>query len=153
MPTPRVLVVSLLFALAAPAAARADRPPRGEIAVTDLAVDMTVAAGATFDSPHLVLAGVTAYVLAAPALHAAHGDPAGGGVSLGLRVGLPLLIGLPAGVISARRSSGKSTGPGQVLLTGAAIGALGAQLIDVLVLSGARDTSATPRMLTLGGSF
>ena len=105
MPT-RVLACSLLFALATPAAARADRPPRGEIAVTDLTIDVAVAAGVGFDAPHLVIAGVTAYALAAPALHAAHGDAPGAGVSLALRVGLPLVIGLPAGVISARRSSG-----------------------------------------------
>ena len=100
-----------------------------------------------------MIAGVTAYALAAPALHAAHGDAPGAGVSLALRVGLPLVIGLPAGVISARRSSGKSTGPGRVLLIGAAVGAVGAQLIDALLLAGARDTSAAPRMLAISGAL
>jgi hypothetical protein len=153
VPTARALVVSLLIALAAPSIARADRPPRGEIALTDLTVDVAVGAGVAFESPHLVIAGVTAYALAAPALHAAHGDAPGAGVSLALRVGLPLVIGLPAGVISARRSSGKSTGPGRVLLIGAAVGAVGAQLIDALLLAGARDTSAAPRMLAISGAF
>ena len=94
MPTARALVVSLLIALAEPSIARADRPPRGEIALTDLTVDVAVGAGVAFESPHLVIAGVTAYALAAPALHAAHGDAPGAGVSLALRVGLPLVIGL-----------------------------------------------------------
>ena len=149
-----VFIATVLVAPSlAPARAHGDPPPRVAIVAADATADVALGVGVGLESPGLIVAGITGYALAAPVLHAAHGDPVGGGVSLGLRVGMPLVLGLGSGVISARHARGKSTRPGWVLLTGAAIGAVGAQLIDALVLSGARDRTAAPRVLSFGGAF
>lgn len=90
----------------------------------------------------LETAGLAGYALAAPAVHFAHGQPRRAALSLGLRVGLPLLVG---GVLAAEGAARCPDGPPEdprgcerlttAILVAGSLSMLAASIADATVLA------------------
>ena len=137
--------------------ARADRDvPRNQVVGVDVAADAVVAVGVRLESPYVFGGGAAAYLLAAPVVHAVHGDWSDGAVSLGLRLALPVGGAFTFGLIGAL-TGGRGKSPlgaaAWGVLVGAAIGAVGAELYDVAFLAGPASTGPSMRGLAFGGAF
>jgi len=92
---------------------------------------LLAAAGAEQTSEVLVYTALGGYVIAAPAIHFAHGNPGRAMGSLGIRVGLPLVLG--GATYEASACSGEFCAVGAVFF--GTLGALGAMAIDAAVFA------------------
>ena len=157
-PSPKVCASGLtlvLLALVAPRVARADDADRAPVIAIDLAADAAITAH-VFGAARTAPAGLIAYALGGPIVHAANGKWAQAGESLGVRLVVPLIgaaIGCEAtGGTSRSRDDDDDSGCWLGLPIGLAAGMVIAQVFDAAYLSRASDQPPT-RMLTLGASF
>lgn len=144
----------VLLALAAPRVARADDADRAPVIAIDLVADAAITAH-VFGAARTAPAGLIAYALGAPIVHAAHGKWARAGESLGVRLAVPLVgaaIGCEATGGTSRSHDDDDGGCWLGLPIGLAAGIVIAQIFDAAYLSRASDQPPA-RMLTLGGAF
>lgn len=143
--------VVVLAALAArPTAARADGGYAERMIAIDATADTLIVVGMVGDHEWPIYAGLASYALGGPILHAAHDEWPRAGVSLGVRVGLPLATGAIGDAICVD-DTGFLRCIGSAAI-GAAIGMLAAQIIDPAVIVEG-EAGPTPAMLSIGGSF
>jgi hypothetical protein len=102
----------------------------------------------------IAAAGISAYLLVAPAIHLAHGDGRGAAVSLGLRVGLPMVLSALGEAIGPRSTTTCIGGGGCAtqdtrsssgFLVGTALGLVAATVLDATYNSTHREAAA-PRL-------
>ncbi len=149
----RACVVAVAVAVAALAtrspAAHADGGYAERMIAIDATADTLIVAGLVSEHDWAIYAGLASYALGGPILHAAHDEWPRAGVSLGVRVGLPLATGALGDAICVDDTGIRCIGSAAI---GAALGMLAAQIIDPAVI--VEDAAApTPAMLTIGGSF
>lgn len=131
-------------------AARADGGYAERMIAIDATADTLIVVGLVGDHDWPIYAGLASYALGGPSLHAAHGEWPRAGISLGVRVGLPLATGAIGNAICVD-DTGLLRCIGSAAI-GTAVGMLAAQIIDpALIVDG--DAAATPAMLTFGGRF
>lgn len=147
----RLACVVAVAALAArPTAARADGGYGERMIAIDATADVLIVGGLVGDQDWVIYAGLASYAVGGPILHAAHDEWPRAGISLGMRLGLPLATGAIGDAICI-----DDTGLLRCIdsaAVGAAIGLFAAQLIDSAVIVDG-EAAAAPAMLTLGGSF
>jgi hypothetical protein len=85
-------------------------------------------------SASLAYLAIGSYALAAPIVHFAHGEGGRGGGSLGLRLGLPILVGFALSQAEQSNCSGEFCGLGG-LVVGAGLGVLTAIVLDASALA------------------
>lgn len=143
----------VIVAIAAPQVARADDADRAPVIAIDLVADAAITAH-VFGVARTAPAGLVAYALGPPIVHAAHGKIARAGESLGVRLAVPLLgAAIGCGADPGQRGEDDdetSCWPGA--FAGLAAGMVIAQIIDAAYLSRASDEPTT-RMLSIGGAF
>jgi hypothetical protein len=142
-------VVAVAALAARPTAARADGGYAARMIAIDATADTLIVAGMVSEHDWPIYAGLASYAVGGPILHAAHGEWPRAGVSLGVRVGLPLATGALGDAICIDDDGIRCIGSAAV---GAALGMLAAQIIDpAVIVEDAADP--TPAMLTIGGTF
>jgi hypothetical protein len=148
---PAVAVTLLVLAGSRPAAA--DQTWYGyQTLIGDAVSDGLIATGA-WGPRGVPKIGLATYLLVAPVIHIAHGEPTRAAGSLGMRVGL---LGLGAiigrGACTDHYSKTEDGDCLAEIFVGAIVGAVAAEALDAALLAYA-DKKATPVMLQLGGSF
>lgn len=139
-----VLGAAALLATTAPA--RADEGGYGErILAIDATSDALIIAGIFAENEWPAYAGLAGHVLGGPIVHLVHDNPAGAALSLGTRVGLPVLTGYLGHLICVDDGDGFLSCLGSTAV-GFAIGMVAAQLIDPTFIVPDADTA--PAMLT-----
>jgi hypothetical protein len=89
-------------------------------------------------------------VLGGPIVHAVHGNFARGGISLGMRVGGPVLGALIGLSVDEKRYGWLSVG----LFLGGIVGSLAISAVDIALLAYDKDEDPTAaRVLSIGGRF
>ncbi len=142
--------VGTVAALAArPPAARADGGYAERMIAIDATADTLIVVGMVGKQDWPIYAGLASYALGGPLLHAAHDEWPRAGVSLGVRLGLPLATGALGDAICLDDRGIRCLGSAAI---GAALGMLAAQVIDPAVIVEG-EAAATPAMLTIGGTF
>ena len=86
-------VVAVAALAARPTAARADGGYAERMIAIDATADTLIVAGLVSEHDWAIYAGLASYALGGPILHAAHDEWPRAGVSLGVRLGLPLATG------------------------------------------------------------
>ena len=137
-----------------PREARAEEWYGEQVIISDVTSAGVTSIGIGANKDGVMLLGAAMYVVGAPAIHAAHGDFGRAGISLGMRVGLPVLgavAGSAAGCHSKRMFDCLiPTG----MLLGGMIGILGASVLDAALLSTTHEDVAERKiMFSIGGAF
>jgi hypothetical protein len=156
----RVLLLVLAASLAAASTARAGTTDREQIIITDAASDVMIASlfstGVTerlHAAPfYLGLAGA---FLGGPIVHAAHDDWDRAGISFGARIAMPMLGGFIGGELCSEEERHEMLGCLGNVFVGAAVGMLGAQVLDATVIARGSTAGQMPavRMLSFGIRF
>lgn len=138
-----VLGVALVMATASPA--RADEGDYGErILAIDATSDALIIAGMFAENEWPAYAGLAGHVLGGPIVHLVHGNNGAAALSIGTRVGLPVLGGYLGSVICVD-DDGFLRCIGSIAV-GFAVGMLAAQIIDPAFI--VPDAETAPAMLT-----
>lgn len=147
----RYLAVAVAAAVGFPSAAGADDSYRAELVVSDLAtVGLVAGSVAIGDEGAKYTLGVAAltYLVAPPVIHGVRDGGSRAILSLGVRVGAPLVTTL-IGVSTCKGMGCIAAG-----ILGIAAGALGAMIIDDLLLStSVAGEPASPRLIRFGATF
>jgi hypothetical protein len=153
----RACALTIAASLAAAAPVHADTTDRQQIIITDAVSDVLIAsvasAGLTHRTHGLVTAvGLAGALFGGPIIHAAHDDWGRAGWSLGARVGMPAIGVFVGGEVCDDHDVLGCLADG---LIGAAIGLVGAQVLDATVIARGSTTGQTPavRMLSFGFHF
>lgn len=111
----------------------------------------------TANDERILLPAIATYLVGGPVVHLAHGHPGRAGLSLVLRAGAPVALGL-LGAASERHTGRPGLSELGAGVLGALAGALGAMVVDWLVLSAGTDDAPAaagtrPVMFAVGGSL
>jgi len=149
---PAIAAAALAVALAlSPSPARAEREwYGGEVLAADTIGWALIIGGATADAWPIAALGVGGIVLGGPVIHAAHDNYGRAAVSVGLRIGGPLLgLGLGA-ALDKDSHSFIPVGP----VIGAFLGYVAGAIADIAFVAYEDDSpEAVPRLLSIGGRF
>ena len=148
---PAAALIGLIGWVAAPSSARADEDWYGwQTMAVDGGAYVAMVGGISSTNALGLLTGLSLYFVGAPLVHVFHDEPRRGGIDLGVRIAAPAAGAALSGTVFC--PGGEDCGFRATI--GAAVGIVVAQVIDAAVLAYADGpTSATPRMITLGGRF
>jgi hypothetical protein len=149
---PLAIAAAAAVALAlSPSPARAEEEwYGGEVLAADAIGWALIIGGATADAWPVSALGVGGVLLGGPIIHAAHDNYGRAGISLGLRIGGPLLgLGLGA-AIDKNSHSFIPAGP----IIGAFLGYVAGAIADIALVAYEDDSpAAAPRLISIGGRF
>lgn len=123
---------------------------------SDAASYLLLGIGVPLENPYLGFPGAALWLLGPPAIHLSHGETGRAGLSLGGRVGLPLVGALFLGHLSY--GGGGCTDPlcaeldDDGVKVGFVLGMIAASVLDA-VIAREDDDSSDAVMLTIGGGF